>query len=229
MRARIAGLVSPTGTEPEEDALTMVEIPLTSPPTAIASCNLTGHVACLSAESVVNLFLFRTKDVSGRVKAQYHDFDRTYAIEMPGFAPTKLHFLHNYLVCMNSQKVHVIRVIKGRDELLQENSSVDFACYHQPVLDNKWEKVVFDPHDEDIKVYLPSITRANRRRKHSNSGLTEEFHNDISSNHAKVIYSAVIPSITVEDALRIGISNCNSSSQSKLVEVGLYPIRVKGK
>src|SRR5581483_7763132 len=85
MRARIAGLVSPTGTEPEEDSLIMVEIPLTSPATAVAHCPLTGHIACLSAESIINIFLFRVKEVTGRIKVIYYDFDRTYAIEAPGF------------------------------------------------------------------------------------------------------------------------------------------------
>jgi len=108
MRARIAGLVSPSVTEQDEESLTMVEIPMTSPPASVASCELSGHIACLSAESVINLFQFKIKDGAGRSKVHYADFDRLYALEMPGFSPTSISFLSNYIACMNGQQIQVI-------------------------------------------------------------------------------------------------------------------------
>lgn len=236
MRARIAGLVSPTGAEPEDDSLMMVEIPLTSPATAITSCNLTGHIACLSAESIINIFLFRAKEVSGRVRVTYYDFDRTYSLETTGFIPEQIYFVSNYLACMNSEKVHVFRVRKEESASPQFAScsaisqTGGFAKTKKGSSSEGTEKVVFNPRDETIKVYLPSIVRANRKRKYITSvNISDDFQEDIHANHTKVAFSATNPGIIVEDVLRVSSSNTSSgNSHSKFLELGLYPVRVKG-
>lgn len=262
MRARIAGLVSPTGTEPEEDSLMMVEIPLTSPATAITSCNLSGHIACLSAESIVNMFIFRAKEAAGRMKVHYFDFDRSYAIEMPGCVPEKIFFLTDYVVCMSSQFVNVFRVKKEEHSDSHGPSFIEtvnkknimsmptfFAGYkvcpkssgkdQQPEkLQRNFNKVVFDSKNESVKVHLNTIVRDNRNRRNSPSALiTEEFQDEITSNKTKVIFSAKQPGLSVEDMLRVSIvpptsgntsSHQAASNNQRFLQVGLYPIRIKG-
>lgn len=221
MRARIAGLVSPTGAEPEDDSLMMVEVPLTSPATAVSSCDITGHIACLSAESIINIFLFRAKEVTGRVKVHYYDFDRTYACEVSGFVPEKLYFLSNYLACMNSHKIHVFRLSK--DESPVDGFLAQDSARRHSVQQN--EKVVFDPKNESIRVYLPSILRSNRKRKSHSMELHEEFQEEINTNHTRIIFSANhTGGLKVHDVLRVGVSD----NSNKLTQIGMYPIRIKG-
>jgi hypothetical protein len=241
MKARIAGLVSPTGAEPEEDSLMMVEIPLTSPATAVTSCNLSGHLASLSAESILNIFLFRAKEATGRVKVHYFDFDRIYSLEMPGFIPDKICFLTDFISCMNSQEIRVFRVKKEDASYTAEGTALtpaeafakskpptitsfftehkfsslgkgSFSKTTSPVSLRTGDKVVFDPKNESVKVHLNSIGRANRKRRCPSALISEEFHDEIHLQKTKVVFTAIHPGISVEDIMRVYVNAGTTAS-----------------
>jgi len=259
MKARIAGLVSPTGAEPEDDSLMMVEIPLTSPATAVSSCNLSGHLATLSAESILNIFLFRAKEASGRVKVHYFDFDRVYSVEMPGFVPQRISFLTDYIACMNQNEVRVFKVRKQDAPYLKDSpvspaigpisksKPPTLTSYFTDVksqsngkgfkslpvsAENNTGKVIFDPKNETVKVHLRSIVRANRQLDCPSALISEEYNDEIEDNITKVVFSAVHPGILVNDVIRVYMGGApgstSNASNSKFLQVEMYPIRIKG-
>lgn len=251
MRTRIAG-VSPSSHDLERPALTMVEIPLTSPAIAVASCTLTGHLASLSAESVVNIFSFRMKDVSGRGKMQYHDFDRLCAVEIPGFAPERLSFLGNFISCYGPGKIHVFRIYKsdkswspsvvtsekhgaaksksrsGGGGLFGSKTGSSRKLKSKSYMDHS-NKITFDPSDDSVTIQLPSITRANRKRA-GNTVVIEEYSGEIHNNKSRIIFSSAVAGINVEDILRLSLphSGSNVTTHERFSGTGLYPIRING-
>lgn len=247
MRTRIAG-VSPSAHDLEKPALTMVEIPLTSRGISVASCPLTGHLATLTSEGIVHLFSFRLKEVSGRGKMQYPDFDRLCSIEIAGFEPESLSFMGNFVSCTGNGKVHVLQIHKPDKSWSpssvttdkygmvrprsagQERSSSRVFPRRNPSKSNFDErnKVVYDPNDDSITVHLPSITKANRKRT-GNSSILEEYSSEITSNKSKIIFSSSVASIIVEDVLRVSLPGPGSTQvHEKIFETALYPVRVKG-
>ncbi|ODN05909.1 Hermansky-Pudlak syndrome 3 protein, partial [Orchesella cincta] len=249
MRTRIAG-VSPSANDLEKLVLTMVELPLTSPATAVASCNISGHLASLSAESVINIFSFRIKEVSGRGKMQYPDFDRLCTVEVPGCSLESLSFMANFISCSGGGKVHVLKVYKSEkawspsmvtadkyDLANLKNTARNKARIDSPRLArvNKAKqnfdysnKVTYDPNDESVTVHLPSITRANRKRA-GNTVIAEEYTGEISSNKSKIIYMSSASGVTVEDVLRLSLPQTTSGSSlshDRFTDTKLYPVRI---
>src|ERR1051326_455185 len=92
------------------------------------------------------------------------DWLRTYAIETTGFMPDRILFMANYMVCMNHQKIHVIRIHKEGHYHPGPQPHATAPPPHEE--DKNCEKIVFDPKNETVKVFLPSIVRANRKRKY---------------------------------------------------------------
>ncbi|CAL8096235.1 unnamed protein product [Orchesella dallaii] len=248
MRTRIAG-VSPSANDLEKMVLTMVEIPLTSPATAVASCSISGHLASLSAESIINIFSFRIKEVSGRGKMQYPDFDRICAVEVPGCSLENLSFTGNFISCAGVGKVHVLKVHKSEkawSPSLVAADKYDLANLKHTARSkvrvdsprlarvNKSKqnfdysnKVTYDPNDESVTVHLPSITRANRKRA-GNTAIAEEYGGEIGSNKCKVIYMSSVSGVTVEDVLRLSLPQSTSGtsiSNERFMETRLYPVR----
>lgn len=255
MRTRIAG-VSPSANDLEKPTLTMVEIPLSSPAIGVASCALSGHLASLSAESIVNIFSFRVKDASGRGKMQYHDFDRLCAVELPERVEN-LSFLGNFISCHGPSKVSVFRLCKSDktwspsaitcvDKFGVVNSrsqkSMNLRRRNKYETQSKFgkekeagidqsNKVSYDPTDESVTVHLPTILRANRKRA-GNTVLIEEFCSEI-LHKSRIIYSSSAAVISVEDILRLTFPTFNLGTnpnlQEKFFKTELYPVRIHGK
>ena len=266
MRARIAGLVSPTGADPDDDTLVMVEIPTTSPTgaspppniVAAASCNILGHLATLTDSNIINIYAYKLKEVKGRAsKSQYSDFDLSYAIEMANFTPdsARIEFLADIMSVSNRTQVNVFRLTKqirsrsrtasnesggslassGRKSGMSGGGSVGMVSSGPASLpifptsskiDEGCDKVVFDPKNESVKVHMNLITRTNHKARFpdAGSGIYEEYQ-DMISDKTRVIFAANAPALSVQDLIRVHVDSGNSAS---IVQVGLYPIKIKG-
>ncbi|CAG7719171.1 unnamed protein product [Allacma fusca] len=124
MRARIAGLVSPTGAEPDDETLVMIEIPPPTQPTSnnaipgilsVSSCNILGHLATLTDASTVNIYSYRLKDTKNRAnKNPYPDFDFSYSVEIFSFGleQAKITFLADFVSIWNPSQVSVFRLLR---------------------------------------------------------------------------------------------------------------------
>lgn len=240
MRVRLAGLVSPTGTNLEDsEALMMVEIPVPTtnsyPVQAIASCKLTGHISICS-EYYINIFTFKIKEGSGRIKF-YGDFDHIYTLELAGsgiFRPLQIYFLSNFIAVMNYEKCILFRLIKlensdiSPEDSSQQNSSSSYNNKSNSSTNNKspllkdsskqillpivpnpivkrvnFQKVKYDPKSETVEtVFLNTITKANRKLSIANTGITEEFQNEIVRGNTKLIVPNTNEDIIVQGSLK---------------------------
>lgn len=256
MRTRIAG-VSPSTNDLEKPCLMMVEIPLTSPAIAASTCNLTGHLASLSAESIINIFSYRLKEVSGRARLHYPDFDRLCTVEIPGSSPlTSLSFTGNFISASGVGKVHVIQVYKvdkpwspSFASLGKQSSSTGIprvgtggfggvrSCSSvsnrssSPVDKSKQH---FD-HSNKI-TYDPCDECVTvhlpsitkaNRKRTGNLAVAEEYSTEIIVNKSRIIFSSTMSTIDVKDILRLSLPS--QQPNDKVLDTILYPIRIKDK
>ncbi|KAG8240333.1 hypothetical protein J437_LFUL000808 [Ladona fulva] len=150
MRARIAGRVTPSGSQwwPGPSALEMLELPLkraASPDSPMAVCNVTGNLIIGVGYNLI-LFAFRNP-VHRLSKLRYVDFEESFTFEL-SFRPLHLLMAEDLVACMSKDALHVFRV--GLDK---ETEIVD---------DEKEEESSKDCGTKMEVVYLPSIVEHDR-------------------------------------------------------------------
>lgn len=123
MRARIAGRVTPSGSQwwPGPSALEMLELPLrraASPDSPMAVCNSTGNLL-IGLGHTLTLFAF-CNPVHRLSKLRYIDFEESFTFEM-SFRPSHLLMAEDLIACMSKDALHIFRVGMDEEEEVQED------------------------------------------------------------------------------------------------------------
>lgn len=225
----------------------LIELPLPALflPKAIATCELSGNIAVLSTDQRISIYSYKIKE--GRLKTHYGDFDLSCTVQLFGIIPEKISIVSNYIASLELTKAYVFKILLAESKLPQgrpasvisENSVLakfngfpaGKVISTSDISQNKngCGKVVFDRKNDSVKVFLNTITRANRKKKQPNSFISEEYQEEINLNRTGVIFSTtnVKDGFIVEDLLRVHVNNTLESTEN-LLKMGLYPIRIKG-
>ncbi|XP_065167209.1 BLOC-2 complex member HPS3 [Atheta coriaria] len=167
MRARIAGRVTPTTNQSELGSLEMIEIPVKRNPHLINVCQISGNIL-IASEKILTIYTFtmKTHDIS---KLKFIDFEETPMFIEVSFKPIQVEIAENYLACMSSDAMHLMRVVStsGKCDIVQENDlnesfkfSEDETIDYKKLLEMETSTSSSAP-SSCITINLPTIVREN--------------------------------------------------------------------
>ncbi|XP_065220353.1 uncharacterized protein LOC135845608 [Planococcus citri] len=136
MRARIAGVVTPSCTKDDEDYLDMIEIPVSySTATCITCCQKTGRLLIASGST---LYLFQKVYLRGHngKSPAFIDFVPLAQIFQMSFAPVSVTICENVITANNHKMVSVFRLkrVAGSDEVKPEPTSNENTSIYEDII-----------------------------------------------------------------------------------------------